>query len=82
MSKGVLVADDVSSRPPAADVRMCGIGDDDPSKSAIWSFLDIQLQFVHAFEIKHQAALAAIDLKPVIVFAPGGEIWKWREEEG
>src|SRR5258708_2950940 len=69
----MFIADDVSARPPSENIRMRRVCYDDLPKPAVRSFLNIQLQFIHALEVEHQAAPAAINLEPVMILAAGGK---------
>src|SRR5262249_40414743 len=69
----VLVADDVTRRPPRADVRMRRVGRQDGSEAAVRAFLFINLQLVHPFEVEDYAPFASVDLEAVVVLAARGE---------
>lgn len=69
----VLVTDDVSGRPLASNVGMCGLGGENGAKAAAWSLVDVKLKLVHAFQIKRDAAAAAINLKAIVVLAARSE---------
>src|SRR5262245_56113442 len=71
--ESVLVADDVTRRPPRADIGVRGVGRQDGSEPAVRALLFINLQFVHPFEVKYDAPFASIDLEAVVVLAARGE---------
>src|SRR6516164_1421137 len=73
MREAMFIPDDVSSRPPAGDVGMGWIGNENLAEAAVGSLFRVEFQFIHALEIEGNAAAAAIDLETVIVLAPGGE---------
>src|SRR5258706_2815751 len=73
MRERVLVADDMAGRPPRAGIGMLSVGDDHVAEAAVGTLFDVELELVHALEIEHQAAFAAVDLEAVVVLAPGGQ---------
>ena len=67
MREGVFIADDVSARPPAGEIGVRGVCDQNPPKAAVWPFLNIQRQFIYAFKVEDEATLTAINLEPVMI---------------
>src|SRR5262245_64944617 len=65
----MFVADDVTRRPPRADIRVRGVGRQDCSEAAVRAFLFINLQLVHPFEVEDDAPFASVDLEAAVVLA-------------
>src|SRR5882724_2606839 len=60
-------------RPPRVDVWMLAVGHQHVAKPAVRPLFDVELELVQAFEIPDQAALATVDLEPVVVLAARSE---------
>src|SRR6185295_18786289 len=71
--KGVLVTDDMASRPPAFHVRISFAGYLDGSKATLQTFIEVKLELVHSLKIEHNASVTAVNLKLVVILSPGSE---------
>src|SRR6516225_3870869 len=71
VDESVLVAYDVTGRPPGTNVRVYALGDIDRFEAlqSLWVGTVIDFQFVHPFQVKGDAAFAAVNLEGVVVSA-------------
>src|SRR5215218_4629255 len=70
--KGVLVADNMSRRPPPLHVRVFRLGDEHRAETGRFRriFLKVHLQLVHPLQVEDQAPLRAVDLERLLRLAP------------
>ena len=82
VNEGMLVADDVSGRPPWLDVRMGGVGGEDRPEATVCSVFLVEFEFIHPFEIECDAAATAVDLEAVVVLAARREAGRLDAADG
>src|SRR5215207_11513606 len=65
--EGVLVADDVSGRPPPLHVRVLRVRHLHGAEAALRPLLEVKLQLVHPLQVEGEAPPAPVDLEAVVV---------------
>ncbi len=77
MHKGVFITDDVTGRPPLADVGMdaAGLGHENIAKAFAVAGIGVveELEAIHVFEVEAERALGAVDFDFDVVLAAQGE---------
>src|SRR5690606_37650642 len=75
MREAVLVTEHVAGRPPGGDVRMRGLGHEDPREAlpVVRRGAVVELESVEVFQVEGDRALGARHLDPQRVLAAGGE---------
>src|ERR1051326_1505168 len=73
MNEGMLITDDVAGGPPGVEVRVNGLGGQDGLESGfIGRVAAVAIfEFIHALEIKTDAAFGAVDLPAIVVLVAG-----------
>ena len=84
MGEGVFPADDMTGRPPGTHIGVHPFGDQDGTEALDVGGIVVEqhLQFVHAFEIEHNAALGAVDFERIVVAAAVGEASGFKSADG
>src|SRR3712207_6320009 len=83
VGEAVLVAEQVARRPPRGDVRVLGLGGEDPAEARGGAVVlpVVEVKDVHVLEVERQAAPRAVDLDADGVLAAVGEAGRLEDSQ-